>query len=105
MSGALIIDQRTAYRNYPLPFAANKTKDDVLRLISALQAIDADIFSILSALSISKGKVSLESPTLSGIPKAPTAETGVNNEQIATTAFVHAVIAEITSNAVAEALV
>ncbi len=40
------------------------------------------------------GKAPLASPTFTGVPKAPTAGTSVNNTQIATTAFVKNVLSE-----------
>lgn len=41
----------TPNRGYPLPAAANKLKDDVLKLIAALGLIDADIAALLLALN------------------------------------------------------
>lgn len=60
---------------------------------SALNAkIDTEIDSYLQAgsgISISSGTISIaSSPDLTGIPTAPTASTGTNTTQIATTAFV-----------------
>lgn len=37
-------------------------------------------------------KANLDSPTLTGIPTAPTADATINNNQIATTAFVQAAV-------------
>ena len=42
-------------------------------------------------------KADIESPTLTGTPKAPTASLGTDNEQLATTAFVNGSIAKATS--------
>lgn len=42
-------------------------------------------------------RAALASPTFTGTPKAPTAATSTNNTQIATTAFVQAVIAALTA--------
>lgn len=44
-------------------------------------------------------KADVESPALTGTPKAPTAELGTNTTQIATTAFVAAAIAALASTA------
>ena len=49
---------------------------------------DADAVAARSTL----GAAPLASPTLTGVPTAPTATSGTNNNQIATTAFVNAVI-------------
>lgn len=45
-----IIDNETEGRGYPLPNAANKLKDDVERLIGAVEQIDADMVSVNTAL-------------------------------------------------------
>lgn len=44
-------------------------------------------------------KADLESPTFTGTPKAPTAETGANDERLANTAFVVAAIAALVNSA------
>lgn len=45
-----IIDNRTAGRDWLLPDPTNKIKDDVVRLIAALEAADGDVTDILIAL-------------------------------------------------------
>lgn len=44
-------DIDTGFRGYPLPFIANNLSHDVLRLIAAIDAIDADVNAILLALA------------------------------------------------------
>lgn len=46
-----MVDNATANRNYPLPHEDNNLDYDVLRLISALTAIDVDIAGILVSLA------------------------------------------------------
>lgn len=50
----------------------------------------ADVSNLQTALD---AKAALESPTFTGSPKAPTATTGTNNTQIATTAYVTTAVA------------
>ena len=51
--------------------------------------IDVEFTAIASAIS---SKADSNSPTLTGTPLAPTASSGTNNTQIATTAFVAAAV-------------
>lgn len=46
-----IVDSRTAERDYQLPDPTNNLSDDVVRLIAALQAIDADAAALFAALA------------------------------------------------------
>ena len=63
---------------------------DTLQELAAALANDANFAStITTALA---AKAPLNSPNLSGTPRAPTAATATNNDQIATTAFVKAAI-------------
>ena len=48
--------------------------------------------------SVQQSKADLESPAFTGTPTAPTAVSGTNNTQIATTAFVKSEITAATSN-------
>ncbi len=50
----------------------------------------------VSAVSTIPSKASIASPTLTGLPLAPTAATGTNTTQLATTAFVQAAASETT---------
>lgn len=43
-----IVDDRTEFRNYPLPSALNNLDDDVARLIEAFNAIDADLAAAIA---------------------------------------------------------
>lgn len=51
-----------------------------------------------SISSLEKGKANLASPTLTGTPKAPTASTGTNTAQIATTAFTQTAVSNHSSS-------
>lgn len=93
-SSALVIDQRTSNRNYPLPFPTNKTRDDILRLVSSLQAIDLDIFQLYQVLGQVSGKAPLDSPEFTGAPTAPTPGQATNSTRIATTAFVQSLVSQ-----------
>lgn len=42
----MAVDNRTQWLNLPLPDAANKLSDDVLRLVSSLNTIDEQIHAI-----------------------------------------------------------
>lgn len=42
----MTVDNRTQYLNLPLPDAANKLSEDVLRLVSSLNTIDAQLHAI-----------------------------------------------------------
>lgn len=79
------VENVTANRSYQLPNTANKLKDDVARLIAALTAIDIDVAAVIASLA---AKAGLASPTFTGTPTAPTAASGTDSGQIATTAFV-----------------
>ena len=64
---------------------AKSTENDILNNISeeTNRAIDAEAI-IQNTLDL---KANIESPTLTGIPQAPTASVGTNTTQLATTAF------------------
>jgi hypothetical protein len=72
------IDDRTSTQNYPKPNIANTLADDVGRLRTALDDIDADMAA----------KAPTASPTFTGTPAAPTAAADTNTTQVATTAYV-----------------
>ncbi len=59
--------------------------------------IDTEFTAIASAIS---SKADSNSPTLTGTPLAPTASSGTNTTQIATTAFVTAAISSSTNTAI-----
>lgn len=42
----MTVDNRTQWLNLPLPDAANKLSEDVLRLVSSLNTIDAQLHAI-----------------------------------------------------------
>ena len=87
------VNDTTASRAYQKPNPSNLLSDDVERLRSALEAIDADVAALLLT------KAALASPTFTGTPAAPTAAGGTNTTQIATTAFVAAAIAALIDSA------
>ena len=53
---------------------------------------------VLTAHQDISGKANLASPTLTGTPKAPTATSGTNNTQIATTEFVQSAVSSAIGN-------
>lgn len=72
----------------------SSTALDTLQELGAALANDANFATtITNALS---GKAPITSPDLMGIPTAPTANYGTNTSQVATTAFVQAVVAALT---------
>lgn len=60
--------------------------------ISMTAAVDASAFLTPDGVQVARNKT-LESPTLTGTPVAPTAAAGTNTTQVATTAFVQAGLA------------
>lgn len=67
---------------------------------NALENIDTDLTNFNSKLAnFELIKANKDSPEFKGTPKAPTAAAGTNTTQIATTAFVHSVIAEASTGA------
>lgn len=83
------IEQSTPNRGYKLPFPTNKLAFDVLRARDTLALIDGDVTALIEALA---AKAGLISPEFVGIPKAPTPANTDDSNQIATTAFVQAVL-------------
>ena len=77
----------TANRGYPLPYQDNDLADDVLRIVTALEAIDLDMATAFTQLV---AKASLASPAFSGTPTAPTPTVSDDSGKLATTAFVQA---------------
>lgn len=97
--GASIVDQRTNNRNYPLPYPTNKTRDDVLRLITAFNAIDRDIADIfLSLVSVNRLKANLDSPEFSGKPKVPTASLEAGEYEIVNVAYAKMIFDKIATS-------
>ena len=90
------IENSTANRGYLLPASPNSLKVDVARLIAAMVAIDVDM---QTALVVAGVYAQLASPAFTGTPTAPTADSATNSNQIATTAFVQAKIAELINSA------
>jgi hypothetical protein len=84
------IDQKTTNRLYPKPFLTNSTAFDVGRLRASLDAIDADVASLLLSFA---AKANLADPVFTGNPTAPTKASNDSSASIATTAFVQAVLA------------
>lgn len=83
----------SANRAYQKPIADNKLNQDVARLVAALDAIDADVHSILTAaLTIAGVK------TFASSPIVPTPAAGDNSTKAANTAFVHAAIAALLNS-------
>jgi len=95
------VENVTPNRSYQLPDIANFLEDDWPRIISALNAIDADMATALATIV---GFVTADSPAFTGTPTAPTATPGTDSTQIATTAFAK-LIAETAGAAAANAAV
>ena len=68
--------------------------DSIGTLQTDLDSAESDISNLQTSLA---GKANIASPTFSGVPKAPTASSGTNNTQIATTAFVKTALSGIDS--------
>lgn len=81
------VNNTTTNFNWQLPDAANTLDYDVLRIVSALQGVDAVVAA----------RAPLASPALTGTPSAPTPAGGTNTTQIATTAFVQAAVAALVN--------
>ncbi|RYC10178.1 pyocin knob domain-containing protein [Ciceribacter ferrooxidans] len=81
----MTIDLDTVNQHYPLPNSENPTAYDVERIISALNLIDTDVAQLFALVLL---KASLNSPSLTGVPTAPTQPAGTNNNSIATTGHV-----------------
>lgn len=79
------IDNVTPNRGYQLPAAGNSLAHDLVRLIAAILAVDADVASALTAIA---SKAPADSPHLTGEPSAPTPGAADNSTRLATTAFV-----------------
>lgn len=90
------IESVTVNQGYQLPDATNPTAVDVLRLISALNALDNDIALLFAAMLVKAG---LNSPTFSGTPTAPTQPAGTNDNSIATTGHVQLALNAFLSEA------
>ena len=58
--------------------------------------VDASFASVTSAIAL---KANLASPTLTGVPTAPTATAGTNTTQLATTAFVKSAVDNLVASA------
>jgi len=61
-----MIDQRTTYQNYPKPHTDNTLDEDVARIRSALDAIDADLHARLVAVSYTASDVLTKLLTVDG---------------------------------------
>lgn len=80
-------------RGYQKPHVDNKLNQDVARLVAAIDAIDADINSILTAaLTIAGIK------TFSASPIVPTPAAADNSQKAASTAFVKTAIAALVNS-------
>lgn len=85
----MTVENVTVNRSYPLPNAANPLNVDVARFITALTMLDIDVQSVLASVA---GYAALDGPAFTGVPTAPTAASGTDTTQIATTAFVQAAL-------------
>jgi len=83
------VDNTTDNRGYDLPHASNNLSDDVGRIITAMEKMDGDVATLFASVA---GYITQNSPSFTGIPTAPTASASTNTNQLATTAFVQAVI-------------
>lgn len=88
-------ENTTSNRGYTLPHADNELGFDVARVIAAFNAIDSDIAGMLVDIAIA---ASLDSPEFEGTPTAPTAPSGTDTSQLATTAFVKAAVDAISGS-------
>jgi hypothetical protein len=61
--------------------------------------INSGVTSVNGLAGAVTGLATLASPTFTGIPAAPTATTGTNTTQLATTAFVSAAVADLVASA------
>lgn len=81
-------------------YTKRETDDAIQEAIDGLEtgvtSVNGQTGAVTIDLSVYAPK---ESPTLTGTPTAPTATTGTNTQQIATTAFVNATVAAVTSGA------
>lgn len=94
------ITNNTPNRAYPLPHVGNKLNFDLPRILSAFGMIDTDVADLYDALA---DKAGFDSPAFTGTPTAPTAATGTESAQIATTAFVAAEVDLAITNLLAGA--
>lgn len=72
---------------------------NVRLLVDNATAVATNTTNIASNTTAIAGKADLASPDFTGVPTAPTATSGTNTTQIATTAFVDAAIPDITGKA------
>ena len=72
---------------------------DVRLLVDNATAVATNTTNIASNTTAIAGKADLASPTLTGTPIAPTAASGTNTTQIATTEFVQSELPDITGKA------
>lgn len=84
----------TANYGFPLPFGTNELKDDILRLINAIVAIDANEAAIAAILA---GKAPLNAPVFIN-PQGTTQAGSDNSTKLATTAFVKSAIAALVGS-------
>lgn len=80
--------QTTTNQGYQKPHPSNTLAEDVERLRTALDAIDADVAA----------RATVASPTFTGSPAAPTPAAGTNTTQLATTAFVRTEVANLVAS-------
>ena len=85
-------DGRTAVGS--LKFDDEAVRDLISTLSGTVSTLNETVSSVQSELN---KKAPLASPKLTGTPTAPTASSGTNNTQIATTAFVKTAISGIDS--------
>lgn len=72
---------------------------DNTQLLKAVRALMLDYYTKPETDDLLDLKAPKDSPSLIGIPEAPTAAPGTSTKQIATTAFVHAVISALVNSA------
>lgn len=92
----MTVNNVTPNRSYKEPHEDNDLEDDIGRLVDTFRAIDTDVATLIASLT---GKAPLASPTLTGVPTAPTAALGTDTGQLATTAFVAAAITALIGGA------
>lgn len=84
---------------YTHPTTLQETDASVATLVDNANLISTNTTNIASNTTAIAGKADLASPTFTGTPTAPTATSGTNTTQIATTAFVEAAIPDVTGKA------
>lgn len=90
----MTVTNATSNYGFPLPNGANELKDDILRLINAIVAIDANEAAIAALLA---SKAPLNAPVFIN-PQGTTQPGSDNSTKLATTAFVKTALAALVGS-------